>query len=60
MTNKKEKKQLLSTLYVTDRKDWRKWLEKNFDKEKEIWLIYPKKSSGKKRIVYNYAVDGLF
>jgi len=45
------------TLYVTDRKDWRKWLEKNFDKEKGIWLVYPKKSSGKERILYNDAVE---
>jgi len=44
-------------LYVTERKDWRKWLENNFDKEKEIWLVFPKKSSGKKRIVYNDAVE---
>ncbi len=46
-----------NTLYVTDRKEWRKWLEKNFDKAKEIWLIYPKKSSGKPRILYNDAVE---
>jgi uncharacterized protein YdeI (YjbR/CyaY-like superfamily) len=45
------------TLYVTNRKDWRKWLEKNFEKAKEIWLVYPKKSSGKKRIQYNDAVE---
>jgi uncharacterized protein YdeI (YjbR/CyaY-like superfamily) len=45
------------TLYITNRKKWRKWLEKNFDKEREIWLVYPKKSSGKKRIVYNDAVE---
>jgi hypothetical protein len=28
----------LKTLYITNRKDWRAWLEKNFDKEKEIWI----------------------
>lgn len=44
-------------LYVTNRKDWRAWLEKNCDKEKEIWLVYPKKSSGKPRILYNDAVE---
>ena len=48
---------ILKTLYVTERKDWRTWLENNFDKEKEIWLIFPKKSSGKKRIEYNDAVE---
>lgn len=45
------------TLHVGSRKEWRSWLEKNFDKEKEIWLIYPKKSSGKWRIPYNDAVE---
>ncbi len=47
----------LKTLYVTNRKDWRAWLEKHFDKESEIWLVYPKKSSGKPRIEYNEAVE---
>ena len=46
----------LKTLYVTDRKDWREWLEKNF-KEKEIWLVFSKKASGKPRISYNDAVE---
>ena len=45
------------TLHVTNRKDWRRWLEKNFEKEKEIWLVYPKKSSSKERIIYNDAVE---
>ncbi len=45
------------TLYVTDRQAWRKWLAENYDKEKEIWLIYPKKASGKPRILYNDAVE---
>jgi len=44
------------TLYVTNRKDWRSWLKKN-QKEKEIWLIYYKKASGKPRISYNDAVE---
>lgn len=45
------------TLYVTDRKQWRKWLSKNHNKEKQIWIIYYKKSSGKPRIPYNDAVE---
>ncbi|MDD2665486.1 MAG: YdeI/OmpD-associated family protein [Methanocellales archaeon] len=44
-------------LYVTNRNDWRSWLAKNYDKEKEIWLIYYRKSSGKQRIPYNDAVE---
>jgi uncharacterized protein YdeI (YjbR/CyaY-like superfamily) len=45
------------TLYVTNRNDWRSWLAKNHDKEKEIWLVYYRKSSGKPRIPYNDAVE---
>lgn len=45
------------TLYVTNRKHWRAWLEKNFDKETEVWLIDPYKSTGKPRICYNDAVE---
>jgi uncharacterized protein YdeI (YjbR/CyaY-like superfamily) len=44
-------------LYVTDRDAWRKWLAENYDKEKDGWLIYPKKASGKLRIPYNDAVE---
>ena len=45
------------TLYVTNREQWRSWLAKNHNKEKEIWLIYYRKSSGKPRIPYNDAVE---
>src|SRR4030042_3503799 len=45
------------TLYVADRNAWRKWLIKNHNKKKEIWLIYYKKNSGKKRIPYDDAVE---
>lgn len=45
------------TLYVKTRSEWRKWLEKNHDKESEIWLIYYKKASGKPRIPYNESVE---
>ena len=44
-------------LYVTDRKAWREWLAENYNKEKEVWLIFPKKASGKPRIPYNDAVE---
>lgn len=45
------------TLYLTNRKQWRSWLAKNHAKEKEIWLVYYKKISGKQRIPYNDAVE---
>ena len=47
----------LKTIYFSNRKEWRKWLENNFDKEKEIWLVFPKKNSGRPRILYNDAVE---
>lgn len=49
--------QITKTLYVKNRKEWREWLAKNYDKEKEIWLIYPKKSSGKEKIPYKDCVE---
>lgn len=45
------------TLYVANRNDWLAWLVEHFDKEDEIWLVYPQKPSGKPRISYNDAVE---
>lgn len=42
---------------ITDIKEWREWLERNCDKEREIWLVYCNKKSGKGRIGYNEAVE---
>ncbi len=44
-------------LYVSNREDWREWLEKNHATKKEIWLIYYKKHTGKPRIPYDDAVE---
>jgi uncharacterized protein YdeI (YjbR/CyaY-like superfamily) len=49
--------EITQTLYVTDPKDWRNWLKKHFKTELEIWLVYPKKETGKPRIKYNDAVE---
>lgn len=46
-----------NSLYVTNRRDWREWLEKNHKNEKELWLIYYKKHTGKPRIPYDEAVE---
>jgi uncharacterized protein YdeI (YjbR/CyaY-like superfamily) len=45
------------TLYVKDRKSWRAWLRKNYNRKSEIWLIYYKLNSGKKRIPYDVAIE---
>jgi len=47
----------LKTRYFIDRKEWRAWLEINFETEDDIWLEYPVKKTGKKRILYNDAVE---
>jgi len=49
--------EITKTLYIINRKDWRSWLKKHYKTEKEIWLIYPKKATGKPRIEYNDAVE---
>jgi uncharacterized protein YdeI (YjbR/CyaY-like superfamily) len=56
-TEAEESLDITKTLYVKDRNEWREWLVSNFTKEKEVWLIYPAKSSGKPRIPYNDAVE---
>lgn len=43
--------------YFEDRNDWRKWLIDNFETANEIWFVFPGKSSGKKSITYNDAVE---
>ena len=45
------------TIYVTKRSEWRAWLDQRFDSESEIWLLFPNKSTGKPRLVYNDAVE---
>jgi uncharacterized protein YdeI (YjbR/CyaY-like superfamily) len=49
--------EITQTLHVTDREDWRSWLEKNYKEAREIWLVYPKKETGRPRIEYNDAVE---
>jgi len=44
-------------LYFTERSQWRSWLSRNHRKESEAWLVNAKKTSGKKRIPYNDAVE---
>jgi len=47
----------ITTKYFIDRKEWRKWLETNFETKDDIWLEYPLKKTCKKRILYNDAVE---
>ena len=45
------------TLYVTNGKDFRTWLERNHKSKKEIWLIQYKKAAKKPSINYIEAVE---
>ena len=45
------------TLYVTHRKDLRKWLQENHTSKKEIWLIQYKKATKKPSLNYVDAVE---
>ena len=45
------------TLDVRTRAAWRAWLVRNHSREKEIWLVYHAKASGKASLAYNDAVD---
>lgn len=46
-----------TTLYVTNRDDWRRWLKRNHSSQKEVWLIYYKKHTRKPSIPYEDSVE---
>ena len=48
---------LTHLLSVPTRSAWRKWLKSHFKTDKDIWLVYYKKESGRPRISYNDAVE---
>jgi len=58
-TKKEEECPVMSTeiRYFENRNDWRKWLTDHFETANEIWFVFPYKSSGKKSITYNDAVE---
>ena len=43
--------------YFENRNEWRAWLSDNFDVTDEIWFVFPKKTSRKKGVTYNDAVE---
>ena len=48
---------ITNTFYAPDRKSWREWLKAHYQTEKEVWLIYFRKATGKPRIDYSDAVE---
>lgn len=44
-------------IFCADRGEWRVWLANHFEKEKEIWFVFPSVDSGEKGVSYNDAVE---
>ena len=42
---------------MTNRDDWGAWLKRNHSSQKEVWLVFYKKHTGKPRIPYDDAVE---
>lgn len=47
----------MKTFQAINRNKWRAWLKKNHATEKEIWLVYYKKHTGKQTILYRESVE---
>lgn len=37
--------------------EWRQWLANHFDSESEVWLVFPKRHTGRASIAYSDALD---
>ena len=44
-------------IYFKDSKKWRRWLSKNHNKEKEVWMLIYKKHTGKPGVSYAEGVE---
>jgi uncharacterized protein YdeI (YjbR/CyaY-like superfamily) len=49
--------QITKSFTPRNQQDWHKWLEKNHDKQQEIWLVYLKPVRGKSNIDYECSVE---
>ncbi|ELR72522.1 hypothetical protein C900_01300 [Fulvivirga imtechensis AK7] len=50
-------KKEIETYCPKSRKDWRKWLEKNHQSKRSVWLICYKSSTGVPSVIWSEAVD---
>jgi uncharacterized protein YdeI (YjbR/CyaY-like superfamily) len=46
-----------SWIHFNNQQDWRNWLLINYDKLKEVWVMYYKKQSAKQTMVYKEALE---
>ncbi len=49
--------QVTRTFHPKTKVDWRNWLAKNHNKEKEIWVVLYKKSTGKQTVIFSDLLD---
>ncbi len=47
----------MKQLYVKTRGEWRKWLSEHHHTERELWLVFFKKETGKPSIEYDASVE---
>jgi uncharacterized protein YdeI (YjbR/CyaY-like superfamily) len=47
----------MKTLHVVQRAAWRRWLARRGKEEKEVWLVFYKRHTGRKRLEYDAAVE---
>ncbi len=47
----------MKSFQAKNRREWRDWLKKNHVNEKEIWLVYYKKHTGKATVAYMDSVE---
>ena len=47
----------METVYTSDRREWRKYLEDHFETSREIWFVFPMRESGEKSLSYNDTVE---
>jgi uncharacterized protein YdeI (YjbR/CyaY-like superfamily) len=47
----------METVYCQDNQTWRDWLARHHDSIREIWLLFPKKHTGKPCVSYSDALD---
>ena len=47
----------MKQLYVKTRGEWRKWLSEHHQTERELWLVFFKKETGKPSIEYDASVE---
>lgn len=49
--------EITNALYFPNRREWRRWLAQNHDKETEAWVLRYKKNSGKPSVSYEEALE---